>query len=143
MATAHDVAAYILRSRGEMTTLKLHLLAYYAQAWSLVWDERPLFADGLEAWSHGPVVASLYPCHASHFRVSKWPEGDPGLLSPTERETLDAVLDYYGPKSTPWLGQLARGEQPWLAASRARSLDPTLHPSISLASIAEYYSAPY
>src|SRR3954452_11571656 len=98
MATAHDVAAYILRSRGEMTTIKLHLLAYYAQAWSLVWDERPLFDEPVEARPHGPVVASLYRCHASRFKVSACPEGHPATLAPTERETLDAVLDYYGPK---------------------------------------------
>src|SRR4051794_36616383 len=90
MATAHDVAASILQSRGEMTTLKLHFLTYYAQAWSLVWDERPLFDEILEARPHGPVVAALYPCHASRFRVSEWPAGDPATLTPTERETLDA-----------------------------------------------------
>jgi hypothetical protein len=49
----------------------------------------------------------------------------------------------YGPRSTPWLGELVRREQPWLESSRARGIDPTLHPTISLASMAEYYSAPY
>jgi uncharacterized phage-associated protein len=49
MATAHDVAAYILRGQGEMTAMKLEKLVYYAQAWSLVWDEEPLFKERVEA----------------------------------------------------------------------------------------------
>ena len=43
MASVFDVAAYILEKQGEMTTLKLQKLVYYSQAWSLVWDEKPLF----------------------------------------------------------------------------------------------------
>lgn len=29
---------------------------YYAQAWSLVWDEKPLFPERIEAWVNGPVL---------------------------------------------------------------------------------------
>lgn len=142
MAAAHDVAAYILVCRGEMTTLKLHLLLYYAQAWSLVWDEGPLFDEPIEAHTHGPVVSSLPTGPGSPFKISAWPEGDPAVLTSTERETIDAVLDYYGLKSTPWLGELARGEQPWRAA-RAQVLLRGPHPEILLAAMVEYYSAPY
>ena len=56
MATAHDVAAYILQKKGEMTAMKLQKLVYYSQAWSVVWDERPLFHEKIEAWANGPVV---------------------------------------------------------------------------------------
>lgn len=45
MATVFDVACYILSKQGCMTTMKLEKLCYYAQAWSLVWDERPLFDE--------------------------------------------------------------------------------------------------
>ena len=34
MASVFDAAAYILEKKGEMTTLKLQKLVYYAQAWS-------------------------------------------------------------------------------------------------------------
>ena len=43
-----DVAAYILDKRGKMSTWKLQKLCYYAQAWSLVWDEEPLFEENIE-----------------------------------------------------------------------------------------------
>jgi uncharacterized phage-associated protein len=59
MANVRDVAQYILEQQGQMTTWKLQKLVYYAQAWSLVWDERPLFDDRIEAWANGPVIRSL------------------------------------------------------------------------------------
>ena len=40
MTTAYDVAAYILAKRGRTPAVKLHKLLYYAQARSLVWDDR-------------------------------------------------------------------------------------------------------
>ena len=49
-----DVAAYILEQKGSMTTMKLQKLVYYSQAWSLVWDEKPLFEEAIEAWANGP-----------------------------------------------------------------------------------------
>jgi uncharacterized phage-associated protein len=56
VASVFDVAQYILRKQGGMTTMKLQKLVYYAQAWSLVWDEEPLFDQPIEAWSNGPGV---------------------------------------------------------------------------------------
>ena len=58
--SVHDVAAYILKKQGEMSAMKLQKLVYYSQAWSLVWDEKPLFRAQIEAWANGPVVRSLY-----------------------------------------------------------------------------------
>lgn len=49
MATVHDVAAYILAKHGPMTAMKLEKLVYYSQAWSLVWDDKPLFRSKIEA----------------------------------------------------------------------------------------------
>ncbi len=46
MATVFDVAKYILEKNSEMSTMKLQKLCYYAQAWSLVWDDSPIFDEG-------------------------------------------------------------------------------------------------
>lgn len=73
MASAHDVAAYILKRMGQMTAMKLQKLVYYSQAWSLVWDEAPLFNERIEAWANGPVVRELYEAHRGQFQVSEWP----------------------------------------------------------------------
>ena len=55
MANVFDAAAYILEKQGAMTAMMLQKLVYYAQAWSLVWDQRPLFGNKIEAWANGPV----------------------------------------------------------------------------------------
>lgn len=50
MGSAFDVAAYILEREGEIATLKLQKLVYFAQAWSLSLDEKPLFDEKIEVW---------------------------------------------------------------------------------------------
>ena len=40
MLTVFDVASYILKKSGKMTTMKLQKLIYYSQAWALVWYEK-------------------------------------------------------------------------------------------------------
>ncbi len=70
--SVHDVAAYILKKQGEMSAMKLQKLVYYSQAWSLVWDEKPLFRAQVEAWANGPVARSLYDKHRGQFAVPRW-----------------------------------------------------------------------
>ena len=141
MASAHDVAAFILKEHGEMTAMKLQKLVYYAQAWSLVWDEAPLFPEHLEAWANGPVVPALYELHRRQFKVSEWPRGNPSILAKKERETVRAVLKFYGPRPSQWLSDLTHSEAPWLKARKG--LDPGERGSrrISPASLAEYYGS--
>lgn len=53
----NNVARYILeRQEGRVSTMKLQKLVYYAQAWNLVWDEKPLFNSRIEAWANGPIT---------------------------------------------------------------------------------------
>lgn len=143
MATAHDVAAYILRKKGEMTAMKLEKLVYYSQAWSLVWDEEPLFNDRIEAWVNGPVVPALYQAHRGKFKVSSWPKGNPKALTRKQAETVDAVLNYYGDKSSQWLSDLTHREAPWLQARKGLDPGDPGKREITHASMAEYYSNPY
>ena len=56
MVTVFDVVRFILEQKGSTTAMKLQKLVYYCQAWSLVWDEQPLFKERIEAWVNGPVV---------------------------------------------------------------------------------------
>ena len=98
-----DVAAYILQKLGTMTAMKLQKLVYYCQAWTLVWDEKPLFKEAIEAWANGPVVRELFVFHKGMFQISALTIGNPDLLNDEQKETIDAVLDYYGDKSAQWL----------------------------------------
>lgn len=47
--TAIDVATQILEQLGPMSAMKLQKLVYYCQAWSLVWDDRQMFSEQIEA----------------------------------------------------------------------------------------------
>lgn len=141
MASAHDIAAYILDHRGPMTAMKLQKLVYYAQAWSLVWDERPLFRADVEAWANGPVVRRLYNKHRGKFKVDRWPLGQAAKLTPTERDTVDAVLDFYGDKSSQWLSELTHREPPWRDARKGLAVGERGDSVISHAAMAEYYGS--
>lgn len=116
MAAAHDVARYILRKKGGMSTWKLQKLVYYAQAWHMTWDETPLFPERVEAWANGPVVPELYREHRGTFQISSWPKGDTRLLTTSEKESIDAVLSHYGQRTAAWLRELTHREPPWREA---------------------------
>jgi uncharacterized phage-associated protein len=140
MATVHDVVAYILARQGGMSAMKLQKLVYYAQAWSLVWDDQPLFRARIEAWANGPVVPSLYRMHKGQFRISTWPAGDPSKLTKDERDTVDAVVSYYGKRSAQWLSDLTHAEKPWKDAREGLEAGQRGDNEITLASMMEYYS---
>ena len=140
---ANDVAAYILCSHGSMPAMKLQKLVYYSQAWALVWDDKPLFEETIEAWANGPVIRELYGSHRGQFAVTSIPEGNHESLDSDERETVDAVLQFYGEKSSQWLSDLTHMEAPWRDAREKNGLDSGERGQvpITLASMHEYYSA--
>jgi hypothetical protein len=65
-----DVAEYILRQHGEMSTMKLQKLLYYCQGWSLAWTGEPLFPEDFEAWASGPVCRALQELHQGEYSVA-------------------------------------------------------------------------
>jgi uncharacterized phage-associated protein len=140
MASAHDVAAYALEQLGTITALKLQKLVYYCQAWSLVWDEQPLFAERIEAWANGPVVRSLYAHHRQQFELSSWSWGSSANLTANQKDTIDKVLAHYGDKTSQWLSDLTHKEAPWQQARRGLSDAERGRSEITQASMAEYYS---
>lgn len=141
MASVYDVAAYILSQRGPMTAMKLQKLVYYSQAWSLVWDEQPLFQERIEAWAHGPVVPALYDAHKGSFKLSELASGDANSLTSDEQETIDAVLEYYGDKTSQWLSDLTHKEDPWLDARADLPPGRRGNNEITHAAMMEYYSS--
>lgn len=141
--SALDVAAYILRQKGEMTAMKLQKLVYYCQAWSLVWDEAPLFSERIEAWANGPVVRELYESHRGLFYVDSIQGGNPDKLEARQKETIDSVLSYYGNRSAQWLSELTHAEDPWRIARERDGLAPMERGSaeITWADMDEYYGS--
>jgi uncharacterized phage-associated protein len=141
MVSAHDVAAYILSKQAPLSAMKLQKLVYYAQAWSTVWDDRPLFPERIEAWANGPVVRELYDLHRGQFDVRSWPRGDPGALDEEQRSTVDAVLGYYGWRNAQTLSDMTHMEDPWRLAREGLPDGVRGNHEITLASMSEYYSS--
>jgi uncharacterized phage-associated protein len=141
MPTVFDVAAYILEKRGPMSAMKLQKLVYYSQAWSLVWDDHPLFNERIEAWANGPVVPDLYEQHRGSFDVSALALGDPNVLDASSRETIDVVLDAYSGLNAQTLSDLTHSEDPWRFARLGLADGERGNRVISLASMQEYYSS--
>ncbi len=142
MANVFDVAKYILQQKGEMTAMKLQKLVYYSQAWSLVWDEKPLFPEKIEAWASGPVVPELYQVHRGAFAINEAMfGGEPKKLTKDEKETIDAVIKTYGDKPSQWLSDLTHIEEPWKNAREGLQMGERGNREISLASMAEYYGS--
>jgi uncharacterized phage-associated protein len=148
MATVYDVARHILARLDEkrklpVTTWKLQKLVYYSQAWSLVWDDAPLFDEPLQAWANGPVCPALYSVHRGKFQISALPDevGNVNNLSDNQKETIDIVLEHYGPKTAQYLSELTHLEQPWVSARANLKPGQRGESEISLESMVEYYGS--
>ena len=107
MATIFDTAKYILERHGRMSTMKLQKLCYYAQAWSLVWDDMELFPEDFEAWANGPVCKKLFDVTKGIFSVTADDEpGDSNNLTDNQKDTINRVLAHYAVHDAQWLSQL-------------------------------------
>ena len=141
MNTIFDVARYFLNSFGEMTTMKLQKLCYYAQAWSLAWDGEPLFEEEFQAWANGPVCPELFRAHSGKFKLaSDYFDDHDQPFSEDQKETLDAVKNFYGKESSQWLSELSHKEAPWRIARRNTPVGERCINTITKDSMQEYYS---
>jgi len=142
MANVFDVAKYILSKTGTMTAMKLQKLVYYAQAWSLVWDEKPLFDNVIQAWANGPVAPAVYNYHRGQYFVdsNNFSTACAENLTLEQRETVDAVLGYYGNKSAQWLIDLTHSEKPWQDARKGLAPGDRGNSEITHFAMADYYS---
>lgn len=143
MATIFDVAKYITERTGEVSAMKLQKLMYYVQAWSLVWEEEPLFDNDFQAWANGPVLPGLYALHRGMFKVeaSLFSEASSANLTDTERGNIDKVIAFYGEKTAQWLSNLTHQENPWLDARGELPVGASSEVVIPQAAIHEYYSS--
>lgn len=144
MVSAFDVVHYILSKCKVISPMKLHKVLYYCQAWSLVWDGKPLFSEKIEAWANGPVVRDVYAQYRLQYAINSLPEGSKASkdnLSTTQKETVDAVWSFYGDKSPQWLSDLTHSESPWQHARQGIPDGERGDREIPLALMEEYYSS--
>lgn len=137
-----DVASYILHKLPNITTMKLQKLTYYCQAWSLAWDDVPLFDNDFEAWANGPVCRELFEKHKGKFYAEPDMFGNTNvnIFSDEQIDTMDAVIRDLGDKSPQWLSDLTHSERPWLEARKGVLPGEPCANIISKDSMLEYYS---
>jgi len=116
VSTAQDIAAYIIKSQGAMSAMKLQKLAYYCESWSLAHSGESLFDERIEAWALGPITPAIFDFHRGRFVVSDWQWGRADAIDLTSRALVVSVLSHYGQLSAERLSDLTHSERPWIEA---------------------------
>jgi uncharacterized phage-associated protein len=129
MLTCKDVAEYFLSLNDEdagdlISNLKLQKLVYYAQGFHLALSGKPLFAERIEAWTHGPVCPDLYREYRVHGGnpIPRPAEIDFDKYGAETRELLDEVYHVYGQYSAWKLRNMTHEEAPWKDASPGETI---------------------
>jgi len=130
--SAFDVAAYII-SNHSITSWKLQKILYYCQAWSLVWEEEPLFIEKIVAYINGPVVKDLYDAYKRELYIFKSKGGDDKKLSRQQKHIIKKVIACYGNHTAQWINDVMSRECPWSDSIEGQE--------ISITSLYEYYSS--
>jgi len=143
---AQDVGRYFLylasQEKEPITNKKLQKLVYYAQAWSLVLNNKKLFSEPIEAWVHGPAVRSLYVQYKKFGFEPIQEEIKPNTInvSSKTKELLDTVWNAYGKLDAGYLEMLTHSEEPWREARKGLQHYENSENKISLKSMKSYYS---
>ncbi|KHD06141.1 hypothetical protein PN36_00930 [Candidatus Thiomargarita nelsonii] len=138
--------ASIDREAGDtISHLKLQKLMYYTQAWSLAINGKCLFDEDFEAWTHGPVLPSLW----HRFKELGWDSIPPSaisskcdLVTEDEKLLLD-ILNSYGDLSAKHLEELTHSETPWREARGNLPIEVSSTQNISKELMREYYQKLY
>ena len=141
--TVFMIAKYFL-SRASMTHKKLQKLCYYGQAWHCALEGKPLFAERIEAWVHGPVIPELYREY-KNYGWQKIPQvkSDVSKLSESALEVLRAVYDTYGGFSGDQLEALTHTEAPYQEARKGLKPYEVCTKEITAGSLRDYYLKQY
>jgi uncharacterized phage-associated protein len=131
LVSAHDVARELRRRVPGVGVTNVHKMLYYGQGWSLALNGEPLFGEGLEAWTNGPVVATLWH-DEKHNR-----EIPPALvLDEQQMAIVEKVVERYGHLSAAELSEMTHQEAPWRNAMASEDPNPPIRRRALLAHFA-------
>ena len=87
---------HVDREAGDdITHLKLQKLLYYSQAWHLANYNESLFEEDMQAWTHGPVVPSVWQEYKDYEWQSLPPHNEEIQIEGIE-DYLNTVYESYG-----------------------------------------------
>lgn len=140
-----DIAKWFInrtdRAAGDdITQLKLQKLLYYAQAWWLANKNETLFEDDMQAWTHGPVVPSIWQEY-KEYGWSSLPPVDGFQFEDAEIEQyLELLYSKYGCHTAKELEELTHKEEPWKITRGNLPLEAKCSKFIDKSIIRDYYS---
>jgi len=129
-------------SDKELDHKKLQKLVYYAQAWNLVFNKKPLFGDEIQAWIHGPAIPNVWFQFKDFNFTIDHPESlkeDFSDIAKEELAVLDSVWNVYGKYDGNYLEMLTHNELPWQEARNNLSDSEPSKNIISLELMKSYY----
>ena len=138
VAFAHKAKA---GKKASLTNKKLQKLLYYAQAWNLVFNNKKLFNEPIQAWVHGPVVPSLYH-KFKRFGYHKFKINDEVPVPEFDEETqqvVDSVWGISGKYDADYLEILTHSEEPWIKARENAGSFELCQNEISIDEMKEFY----
>lgn len=145
-----DVAEFVIehstKEDKELSTMRLHKLLYYCQAWHIVFEGEEMFSDPFHAWASGPIVPTIMDRHKGVFSVfSGFFEGCAQRVSYKSQTTIKAVLQAYGSLSGIQLCTVSVGESPWQKARSKSGAIPgyATDTVISIEDMEKFYSQQY
>ena len=115
---ARNRIAEIEQDAELISNMKLQKLLYYAQGVYYAIMNKVLFSDSIFAWTHGPVVESVY--HKFKQFGSNGIEVDAINLPDFPDETvriLEDVYDVFGQYSAWKLREMTHAEKPWMSTA--------------------------
>jgi len=143
--SALDIAKYFIwkaKSEGKaISNKKLQKLLYYSQAWSMVFDGKPLFKEDIEAWIHGPAIKPVYDKYKKFgFNSIDEKISDAEIKGIPSLELLDSIWTTYGNYDAGYLEQLSHSEEPWQIARQNLDAADSSSNVISLTDMKNYYN---
>jgi uncharacterized phage-associated protein len=118
----------MLEDSDGISNLKLQKLLYYAQGTSLALKDNKLFADDLLAWTHGPVVESVYHVYKDYgSRPIDFDEDyDDSDINEYDKSLLEDVFYSFAGFSAWKLREMTHNEEPWQKTPSGKVIDPVL-----------------
>lgn len=141
-----SVACYFIEKNKKdnkgLTNKKLQKLLYYSQAWNLVFKNKELFNEKIEAWVHGPAIKKVYEFFKEfgYKEISEnYDDSCISSLSAEELELLDSIWEVYGKYDGDYLEILSHSEEPWQKARKSLAPFEASSNIISTDTMKSYY----
>lgn len=129
------------KRKCSVTNSKLQVLLYYSQVWHLVFYQRELFKEPLEAWMHGPAIFKVYKYFEDRSFLSLPYRTDLPEIPAKMIRHLSEILEVYLPFPTETLERMVRHEFPWQNARRGLREQESSRNPIAIEDILSFYTS--